>query len=141
LTAQQAKILAYAVANSGGHRITLAVEGGAMGAEAYLIHSDAVIVGMGGFSGQDPAPTVTTLAQWVRHGELRFVLAAGHGAGGHGAGGSGGGVSALRRQWVQQHCAVVDPTAELSTGARTALLLSSGEAELMRGPGEVLPPA
>lgn len=115
LTAQQGKILAYAVANSGGRRITLAVEGGAMGAEAYLIHSDAVIVGMGGFSGQDPAPTVTTLAQWVRHGQLRFVLAtgrgaSGHGASGRGAGGIGTGVSVLRSQWVQQHCAVVDPS-------------------------------
>ncbi|MGH3547664.1 MAG: ArnT family glycosyltransferase, partial [Pseudonocardiaceae bacterium] len=105
LTTEQSKILAYAQANSGGHRITLAVEGGAMAAEAYLIHSDAVIVGMGGFSGQDPAPTVATLAQWVQQGQLRFVL-----AGGHGAAGGGGGVSALRTQWVRQHCVVVNPS-------------------------------
>ena len=63
LTADQNMILAQT--NSGRTRITLAVEGGAMAAEAYLIHSDAAIVGMGGFSGQDPAPTVATLAQWV----------------------------------------------------------------------------
>jgi 4-amino-4-deoxy-L-arabinose transferase-like glycosyltransferase len=112
LTAEQSAILAYAQANSAGHRITLAVEGGAMAADAYLIHSDAVIVGMGGFSGQDPAPTAATLTQWVQHGELRFVLAGGHGAhGGSGSPGSGGGESALRTQWVQQHCAVVSPSA------------------------------
>ncbi len=114
LTAEQTAILAYAQTNSAGRRITLAVEGGAMAADAYLIHSDAVIVGMGGFSGQDPAPTAATLAQWVQQGQLRFVLASGHGAGSHGAHGesgspgSGGGVPASRTQWVQQHCAVVN---------------------------------
>jgi hypothetical protein len=46
----------------------LAVQGGAMAAELFLIHSDAAIAGMGGFSGQDPAPTVATLAQWVQQG-------------------------------------------------------------------------
>lgn len=120
LTADQRKILAYAQANSGRRPITLAVEGGAMAAEAYLIHSDAVIVGMGGFSGQDPAPTVATLAQWVEQGQLRFVLVGDHalgdhGLGGHGLGGRGlagrGGVSAQRTQWVRQHCAAVNPGA------------------------------
>jgi 4-amino-4-deoxy-L-arabinose transferase-like glycosyltransferase len=116
LTAEQTAILAYAQTNYAGRRITLAVEGGAMAADAYLIHSDAVIVGMGGFSGQDPAPTAATLAQWVQQGQLRFVLASGHDAGSHGAHGgsgspgSGGGVSASRTQWVQQHCAVVNPS-------------------------------
>ncbi|MGH3831009.1 MAG: glycosyltransferase family 39 protein [Pseudonocardiaceae bacterium] len=112
LTADQRKILAYAQTNSGRRPITLAVEGGAMAAEAYLIHSDAVIVGMGGFSGQDPAPTVATLAQWVERGQLRFVLVGDHGLGGKGpAGGLAGrgGVSAQRTQWVRQHCAVVHP--------------------------------
>jgi 4-amino-4-deoxy-L-arabinose transferase-like glycosyltransferase len=111
LTAEQSKILAYVQANSGGTRITLAVEGGAMAAEAYLIHSDAAIVGMGGFSGQDPAPTVATLAQWVAQDQLRFVLVGGQGLGDRGVpgGGSRGGVSTQRTQWVQQHCAIVKP--------------------------------
>jgi 4-amino-4-deoxy-L-arabinose transferase-like glycosyltransferase len=129
LTADQRKILAYAQANSGGTPITLAVEGGAMAAEAYLIHSDAAVVGMGGFSGQDPAPTVATLAGWVQQGRLRFVLTGRDGRGGEGPGGGGpggggpggegrdglagragrGGLSTQRTQWVQQHCAVVDP--------------------------------
>jgi 4-amino-4-deoxy-L-arabinose transferase-like glycosyltransferase len=117
LTAAQSKILAYAQAKSGGYRIALAIEGGAMTAEAYLIHSQAVIVGMGGFGGQDPAPTVATLAQWVQQGQLRFVLAGGHDTAGHGAAGREGGMSALRTQWVQQHCAVVNPS---SYGASAA---------------------
>jgi 4-amino-4-deoxy-L-arabinose transferase-like glycosyltransferase len=112
LTADQRKILSYAVANSGGAPITLAVQGGAMAAEPFLIHSDAAIVGMGGFSGQDPAPTVATLAQWVQQGRLRFVLAGGEFAGRQGR----GGVSAQRTQWVQQHCAVVDPASYGAAG-------------------------
>ncbi|HEX5349444.1 MAG TPA: glycosyltransferase family 39 protein [Pseudonocardiaceae bacterium] len=116
LTAEQKNILAYAQANSAGSRITLAVDGGAMAAEAYLIHSNAMIIGMGGFSGQDPVPTVATVTQWVQQGQLRFVLASGRDSGGRdfgdrGPGGRGprGGVSAVRTQWVQQHCAVVNP--------------------------------
>jgi hypothetical protein len=125
LTADQAKILAYAQANSAGAPITLAVEGGAMATEPYLIHSNAMIIGMGGFSGQDPAPTVSTLAQWVEQGNLRFVLAGGRGMdetpglhglpglNGWGTGGAGRerGVSAQRTQWVQQHCTAVNPVA------------------------------
>jgi hypothetical protein len=99
-----------------------------MAAEAYLIHSDAMIVGMGGFSGQDPVPTVATLTQWVHQGQLRFVLTSGRAfgdAGGRDAGGRGirGGVSALRTQWVQQHCAVVNPASygiAAPTSAKTA---------------------
>ncbi|MGH3854205.1 MAG: hypothetical protein ACRDR6_12065, partial [Pseudonocardiaceae bacterium] len=83
---------------------------GAMATEAYLIHSDDVIVGMGGFSGQDPAPTVATLAQWVEQGQLRFVLVGDRELGRRGLAGRAG-VSAQRTQWVRQHCAVVDPGA------------------------------
>jgi 4-amino-4-deoxy-L-arabinose transferase-like glycosyltransferase len=109
LTAQQRAIVVYAQANSGGRPITLAVEGGAMAAEAYLIHSDATIVGMGGFSGQDPAPTVATLAQWIQRGQLRFVLFSSPRSDDHGGFrmASRGGVSAQRTQWVRQHCSIV----------------------------------
>jgi 4-amino-4-deoxy-L-arabinose transferase-like glycosyltransferase len=111
LTVTQRNTLAYTQANSGGTRITLAVAGGANAAEAYLIHSDATVISMGGFSGQDPAPTVATLAQWVQQGQLRFVLLGGHGPGGPGPGdgASRGGVSTQRTEWVQQHCSTVNP--------------------------------
>jgi hypothetical protein len=82
-----------------------------MAAEAYLINSDAAIVGMGGFSGQDPAPTVATLTQWVQQGQLRFVLSSGQDSRGDGLPDGTGrdAVSTQRSQWVQQHCAVVNP--------------------------------
>jgi 4-amino-4-deoxy-L-arabinose transferase-like glycosyltransferase len=118
LTAEQRTILGYAQAHAGGTPITLAVEGGARAAETYLIHSDATIVGMGGFSGQDPAPTVATLAQWVQQHQLRYVLLASPESGRRGQDGHGmarmagrGGVSAQRTQWVQQHCTAVNPGA------------------------------
>jgi hypothetical protein len=116
---------AYAQANSAGAPITLAVEGGAMATESYLIHSNSMIIGMGGFSGQDPVPTVSTLAQWVQQGKLRFVLAGGRGMdrapglngfpvpNGWQPGGAGRerGASAQRTQWMQQHCTAVNPAA------------------------------
>ena len=121
MTVAQRTILAYAQANSGGTRITLAVAGGASAVEAYLIHSDATVIGMGGFSGQDPAPAVATLAQWVQRGQLRFVLLGGQGLGGQGLDGQGlsdpglsdgasqGGVATQRTEWVQRHCSAVNP--------------------------------
>lgn len=113
LTADQRQVLTYAMTNSGGAPITLAVQGGAMAAEAFLIHSAATVVGMGGFSGQDPAPTVATLAQWVQQRRLRFVLEGGRGMPGRG---SRDGVSAQRTRWVQQHCTAVDPASYAGAG-------------------------
>jgi 4-amino-4-deoxy-L-arabinose transferase-like glycosyltransferase len=116
LTARQATILAYAQAHSDGSRITLAVEGGARAAEPYLIHSEATIIGMGGFSGQDPAPTAATLAGWVQQHQLRYVLlgSSSDPRGRYRDGpvpsrmASRGGVSAQRTEWVQQHCVALN---------------------------------
>jgi 4-amino-4-deoxy-L-arabinose transferase-like glycosyltransferase len=125
LSDEQRKILQYAQANSRGARVTLAIEGGAAAAEPYIINTDAAVVGMGGFSGQDAAPTSDQLAQWVQQHQLRFVLAPGRhdDAGGGPQGNNGPGPNAViagpfdpstslqRTQWVQQHCTVVDPSA------------------------------
>jgi 4-amino-4-deoxy-L-arabinose transferase-like glycosyltransferase len=132
ITDQQRKILSYAEHHAAGARITLAVEGGANAASGFILGSNDTVIGMGGFMGSDPAPTVDQLATWVQHGELRFVLAGGGrdgggppGAGGNTAGtpqGSGSasgpaggsdtlGVAAQRDQWVRQHCIAVDPRA------------------------------
>jgi 4-amino-4-deoxy-L-arabinose transferase-like glycosyltransferase len=115
LTARQITILDYVQAHSGSSRIALAVEGGARAAEPYLIHSGATIVGMGGFSGQDPAPTVVTLASWVQQHQLRYVLLGSpdqesrHGDG-HGPPplANRSGMSAQRTEWVRQHCSAVN---------------------------------
>lgn len=87
LTADQQKILDYARAHSNGAQITLAVEGGAQAAATYIIATDDTVIGMGGFGGGDPAPSVDQLVNWVREGKIRFIL---EGAGRGGRGGSGG---------------------------------------------------
>jgi 4-amino-4-deoxy-L-arabinose transferase-like glycosyltransferase len=125
LSDEQRKILQYAQAHSPGARVTLAIEGGAAAAQSYIINTDAAVVGMGGFSGQDAAPTSDQLAQWVQQHQLRFVLAPGRhdDAGGGPQGNNGPGPNAVtggpanptasvqRVQWVRQHCTVVDPSA------------------------------
>jgi 4-amino-4-deoxy-L-arabinose transferase-like glycosyltransferase len=125
LSDEQRKILQYAQANSQGARVTLAIEGGAGPAGPYIINTDAAVVGMGGFSGQDAAPTRDQLAQWVQQHQLRFVLApsrqdkagggpqgnAGPGAHTMTAGPFDASASQQRLQWVQQNCTVIDPSA------------------------------
>ncbi|MBG0567789.1 ArnT family glycosyltransferase [Actinoplanes aureus] len=70
----QEAILDFATANSPSQRIKLAIEGGGvLNTSSYLQHSDQPVVGLGGFLGQDPAPSATELASWVSDGEIRFV--------------------------------------------------------------------
>ncbi|GAA3112667.1 ArnT family glycosyltransferase [Streptosporangium carneum] len=106
LTTEQRKILDYAVARSGTARIKLAVDNGAMGSAVYILHSGQTVIGMGGFSGGDPAPSVAQLDRWVKAGDLRYVLGASSGAprmGGEGA--------ARRSEWIDGNCTLV-PAAE-----------------------------
>ena len=58
---------------------------------------------IGGFSGQDPAPTVSQLAQLVADGELNYVLLSDGGAGRPGSSSS----SELTA-WVRAHGTAVD---------------------------------
>jgi 4-amino-4-deoxy-L-arabinose transferase-like glycosyltransferase len=128
LTPQERNLLNYAQSHSSGAQIDLAVEGGAMPTEPYLLSSNDTVIGMGGFSGGDPAPTVSQLAQWVKSGQLHFVLISSRGGFGRGGaqrgsqpgakaqqphGGMGGFgrsvVAQQREQWVQKNCTVVNP--------------------------------
>ncbi|MFD1051936.1 hypothetical protein ACFQ1S_43430, partial [Kibdelosporangium lantanae] len=63
-----------AKAHASGAQIVLAIEGGSQAAANYIMATDETVIGMGGFGGGDPAPSVTQLATWVREGRLRFVL-------------------------------------------------------------------
>jgi hypothetical protein len=110
LTDGQRRILDYAQQNSDAP-IALAVDGGASSATAFIIDSDAMVIGMGGFGGDDPAPTVDQLAQWVADGTLEFVL---------GSAAAGGAQPVVRvpsveqqarQRWIEQHCTVVAPGA------------------------------
>ncbi|WP_232836972.1 ArnT family glycosyltransferase [Lentzea terrae] len=105
LTDEQKRILAYAEEHGNGAEITLAIAGSAQAASPYIMSTDEVVIGMGGFSGSDNAPSVEQLQQWVSEGKLKFVLSGGDR-------GPGGGRNDHGRQaWIQQHCSTVDPSA------------------------------
>ncbi|USX51210.1 glycosyltransferase family 39 protein [Lentzea sp. HUAS12] len=104
LTDEQKRILAYARENSGGAEITLAVAGSSQMASPFIMGSDEVVIGMGGFSGSDDAPSVDQLQTWVSEGRLKFVL-----GGGDRMGGPGGRDDHGRQAWISQHCSAVDP--------------------------------
>ena len=69
--------LAYIKANGGG---TLAVSSQSTAAAA-IVDSDADIVGIGGFSGRESEVSVSWLADQVRQGNIRWVLADDSGGG------------------------------------------------------------
>ncbi|WP_327318853.1 ArnT family glycosyltransferase [Streptomyces sp. NBC_01235] len=114
LTSDQRKILDFATEHSDGARITLAVDGGAQGAATFILNSDATVIGMGGFSGSDNAPSVGQLQKWTKDGELRYVL----GSGGMGAmmGGKDGAAS-QRSTWISEHCTEVPAKEYGGTGS------------------------
>ncbi|GHH46546.1 ArnT family glycosyltransferase [Lentzea cavernae] len=116
LTDEQKRILNYAKENSGGAEITLAVAGSAQMASPFIMGSDEVVIGMGGFSGSDDAPSVDQLQSWVGEGRLKFVL-----GGGDRMGGPGGRDDNGRQEWISQHCSPVDPSA-YGGGAEQELL-------------------
>ncbi|MDT7839599.1 ArnT family glycosyltransferase [Streptomyces justiciae] len=104
LTSEQRKILNYATENSKGARITLAVEGGAQSAAAFILDSDATVIGMGGFMGSDDAPSVAQLEKWTKSGALRYVLGS-DSSGGMGAMMGGKDSAASQRStWIGENC-------------------------------------
>lgn len=100
LTAEQQRLLTYAEQHGGGAQITLAVAAPASVTAPFIIDSDEVVIGMGGFSGVGNAPSPDQLQHWVSEGRLKFVLGI--------SGGSPGDRSG-RQQWIKQHCSSVDP--------------------------------
>ncbi|MGC1211138.1 MAG: glycosyltransferase family 39 protein [Micromonospora sp.] len=110
LSDENRRVLDYAVRNSGGTEITLVVEGGGLAASSFIVDSDAVVIGMGGYLGADAVPSVDQLQRWVTEGRARFVLSAAPGGPRlGGVAGMGGPVQQQRVAWVQQNCALVDP--------------------------------
>ncbi len=69
---------------------------GAQSAASLELASGASVIGIGGFSGHDPAPTLAQFQQWVAQGQVHYVVADGGGRGGPG----GGGASSEITTWV-----------------------------------------
>ncbi|GAA0534519.1 membrane protein [Saccharopolyspora subtropica] len=114
LTDEQRRMLGYVQQQAGDLQVPLAVEGGAMSASSLILNSDVTVVGMGGFTGGDDAPSVAQLTGWKNSGQLGFVLL----GGGVGPGGDGPQRPAdamrmrgnsPRQEWVERNCTEVDP--------------------------------
>ena len=116
-------LLVYLVANKGDATWIVAVDS-AMSAAPIELATGEPVMGMGGFTGSDPTPTLDQLKAYVGSGQLRYViLGGGNGAGlgGGSRGASGSEISA----WVTSVGTVVDYGGSGATlydlsGARTA---------------------
>ncbi len=76
------QLIAYLEAHRDGAKYLVAADG-SMTAAPLILATHELVVTIGGFSGQDPAPTATQLEQLVSSGQLRYVYGFG------GASGSG----------------------------------------------------
>jgi len=65
---------------------------GAQSAGALELASGASVIGIGGFSGGDPAPTLAQFKEWVAQGQVRYYVSGGLGGPGGGMGGGPGGM-------------------------------------------------
>jgi 4-amino-4-deoxy-L-arabinose transferase-like glycosyltransferase len=107
------ELVAYLEANQGDATYLIAAFGSSSAAPIILA-TDQPVMTIGGFNGQDPAPTLAEFQQYVADGEVRYVLVAGGGAGGGfgPAGGLGGaGTSSALSTWVSENGAAVDANA------------------------------
>ncbi len=68
-----AKTIAYLEAHQGSAKFLVAVTGSQTSA-SIIIATGKPVVTIGGFTGQDPAPTVSQLAAMVKQGELKYVV-------------------------------------------------------------------
>jgi 4-amino-4-deoxy-L-arabinose transferase-like glycosyltransferase len=93
-------LVSYLEAHQGSAKYLVAATG-SQATAPIIIKTGKAVVTIGGFNGQDPAPTVAQLAALVKKGELRYVLLSGHG------GGMRGGGSSAITTWVKQHGKVV----------------------------------
>jgi 4-amino-4-deoxy-L-arabinose transferase-like glycosyltransferase len=103
-----ADLIAYLQGHQGSAKYLVAASGSQASAPIIIATGEPVVT-IGGFNGQDPAPTVEELARMVADGELRYVLL------GSRVGGPGDGASALTA-WVQEHGTLVDSS---QTGGAT----------------------
>jgi 4-amino-4-deoxy-L-arabinose transferase-like glycosyltransferase len=113
------EMISYLQAHRDGATWLLAVSGSSTAASIILQTGGTPVMAMGGFTGSDPAPTLTQFQQYVSEGKVHYVL--GGGAGG-GFGGRGGGESDTAQvlAWVEKTCTAVpasDYGASSATGA------------------------
>lgn len=90
-------VIEYLEAHQGNAKYLLAATGSQTTAN-IIISTGKAVVTIGGFSGSDPAPTVSQFAAMVRKGEVKYVL-----VGSGGGGGMGGNGSSDLTSWIKAH--------------------------------------
>ncbi len=113
-------LIAYLEQNRGSASYLVATFGAQTAASLITATDGGSVLPIGGFSSQDPVPTLEAFQQLVSDGELRYVLAAG-GAGGGGGFGSGGAASGTSesseiQSWVTAECTLVSDASLSTTG-------------------------
>ena len=96
------ELISYLEANRDGATWLAAVAGSSTAAQVILATGGLPVMAMGGFTGNDPTPTLAQLRQYIDEGRLRYVLV-GVAAGAAAAG------PRLADPWVEQNCAPVSP--------------------------------
>lgn len=108
------------VGDPAGEKWLLAVVG-TMVAAPITLDTGQPVMAVGGYNGNDPAPTAEQLREHVRAGELRYVWTSGS----SGVHAMGGGVDTRvvdeSMSWVAQHCTMVDPADDGSAPSSTNL--------------------
>jgi 4-amino-4-deoxy-L-arabinose transferase-like glycosyltransferase len=118
------QLIAYLEAHRGGATWLVAVQGSSAAASIILATGGVPVMAMGGFRGSDPAPTLAQFEQYVKQGELHYVMTGGRG--GFGGFGGGSGSSGSVTSWVEQNCTAVPASAyggttTTTTGAASGL--------------------
>ena len=72
-------------------------------AAGYILATDTAVMGIGGFTGSDPSPTLAQFQAYVAAGDISYFIAGGAGGGGFGGGGPGGssGSGSEIQAWVE----------------------------------------
>jgi 4-amino-4-deoxy-L-arabinose transferase-like glycosyltransferase len=88
-------------AGASGYRWAAAAVGSQSAASLELGSNGVPVMAIGGFTGSDPAPTLTQFEKLVSAHEIHYFVASGSGAAGGGGGGSGYGSQITA--WVKAH--------------------------------------
>ncbi|MFJ3958632.1 ArnT family glycosyltransferase [Arthrobacter sp. NPDC090010] len=103
-----AALISYLEANKGTAQYLVATFGAQEAAGIITGSGGQSVLPVGGFSGNDPVPTVEQFKALVSSGALKYVLLSGSGmGGGMGGGQQSSGTSSEIRSWVQENCTAV----------------------------------
>ncbi|MEL4081994.1 MULTISPECIES: glycosyltransferase family 39 protein [Arthrobacter] len=104
-------LLSYLSAHKGNAQYLVATFGAQEAAGIITGSGGQSVLPVGGFSGNDPVPSLEQFKALVSTGALKYVLMSGAGGMGGGPGGSAStGTSSEIRSWVQSNCTAVTAT-------------------------------